>query len=272
MSDAAKLDDVLARIEKRERSSQVRTVLFTMIPTCLAAALIVYYVQWTNAKQLELVTSQERAKSELVSREKDARVAELTKQVQGFMKGPVQAYVRPVEFGGKLVLAKDLASARKTLAEFEASPEPSIRTPDVTKKLQEIRETLAADGVAAPTNRLNLLAILLGKACKSAWEKDNGALGKETIQEFNRVLYQRAVDATQEIAKAKTYEATAKLRDEFWSLYWGELPLIETPDVASAMKTFGDALNEWKQGADPVSLKLQEKADAVAAARDEAMK
>jgi hypothetical protein len=266
MSDATKLADVLARIEKQERSSRFRTFLYTIIPTCLGAILVVSYIWWASATQLKL--NKADAAKEIAA--KDAEAGELKRQVQGLMKGPVQAYVRPVRFGGEIVVAKDLGAARNLVTQFDSSPVPSVRTKEITEILGTIRGVLAnAPDLAAVINELDSLVLQLGKACRSAWENDSRQLAKETIHEFNRVLYERAIETTRKIAAAKDYDGISELRAEFWRLYWGELPLIETQDVSGAMVEFGNALNAWKAASKPAD--LDEKANAVAKACKEAM-
>lgn len=266
MSDATQLDNVLARIEKRERSSRFRTFLYTIIPTCLAAVLVISYVSWTSAKQRQLDAALLAEANARLGAE-EARGEELKEQVRGLMDGPVQAYVRPGRFGGDLVVAKELVSARKILEEFDSSQVGSIRTSEISNILSSIRELLgeARDWTSAH-GELSQLVLRLGQACRHAWDVDKEALASETIYEFNRLLYDRAIETTKRIASADDYHATVESRDEFRRLYWGELPLIETLEVAAAMVRFRRALDEWSEGIKPGDLDFEERAKDVAAA------
>lgn len=136
MSTTSQLDDVLTRIQKRERTTRLRSFLYTIIPTLLAAALVVSYISWTNAKQRELDRVKVQAKVDELNELKD----ELDKQVQGLMEGPAQAYVRPVQFGGELVVATDSEAAREIIERFDASDIASIRTAEIDQVLSEIRQ------------------------------------------------------------------------------------------------------------------------------------
>lgn len=57
------------------------------------------------------------------------------------------------------------------------------------------------------------------------------------------VLYTAATQATSTIATSETAGEVAAAKLRFWSLYWGELALVEDKRVEAAMVKFGNALN-----------------------------
>ena len=57
------------------------------------------------------------------------------------------------------------------------------------------------------------------------------------------VLYTAATQATSTIATSETAGDIAAAKLRFWSLYWGELALVEDKRVEAAMVNFGKALD-----------------------------
>jgi hypothetical protein len=57
-------------------------------------------------------------------------------------------------------------------------------------------------------------------------------------------LYTEATQATATIATSGNPKERAAAQKRFWSLYWGELALVEDKGVEAAMVEFGRALNE----------------------------
>ena len=143
MTTTSQLDDALLRLEERERSSRVRTILYTLIPTVLAGALIVSYVSWTHAQNVrlaneiqarkddardaELLAANERAQFE------SARRQDLERQVQGLIDGPVQAYARPGQFGGELVIADTLDAAKQLFEKRKGSLVAYIHNSEISR-------------------------------------------------------------------------------------------------------------------------------------------
>ena len=70
-------------------------------------------------------------------------------------------------------------------------------------------------------------------------------------------LYRKACSAAAAIAIAQDIKTAEKERYTFWNLYWGELSIIEHPEVKEAMVEFGTQLYEVEAGnAQSASLKL----------------
>ncbi len=57
-------------------------------------------------------------------------------------------------------------------------------------------------------------------------------------------LYTEATQAAATIATSEVQKERAAAEKRFWSLYWGELALVEDKSVEAAMVAFGRGLNE----------------------------
>jgi hypothetical protein len=55
-------------------------------------------------------------------------------------------------------------------------------------------------------------------------------------------VYKRTCVAASSIATASAITCVVKERETFWRLYWGELSILESKGVKTAMEAFGDQL------------------------------
>jgi hypothetical protein len=60
-------------------------------------------------------------------------------------------------------------------------------------------------------------------------------------------VYGEGSNLAAKISIATNLAAVQKERERFWTLYWGQMSLVEDPVVLQAMVTFGDALYAWEQ-------------------------
>jgi hypothetical protein len=60
-------------------------------------------------------------------------------------------------------------------------------------------------------------------------------------------VYGEGSNLAAKISIATNLAAVQKERERFWTLYWGQISLVEDPVVLQAMVTFGDALYAWEQ-------------------------
>lgn len=67
---------------------------------------------------------------------------------------------------------------------------------------------------------------------------------RKTFWEHQFALYQQATSAAATIATARDIHEVDAERKAFWRLYYGELSIIEHPEVKEAMIAFGKQLNE----------------------------
>ena len=70
-------------------------------------------------------------------------------------------------------------------------------------------------------------------------------------------LYTDATQAAATLATSVKETELVQARERFWSLYWGELALVEDTQVEGAMVQFGSALSEGQTGTQLQSLSLQ---------------
>ena len=70
-------------------------------------------------------------------------------------------------------------------------------------------------------------------------------------------LYTVATQAAATLATSSDEEALQEAKKRFWSLYWGELALVEDNGVAEAMEYFGYALERESAGTELKTLSLQ---------------
>jgi len=64
--------------------------------------------------------------------------------------------------------------------------------------------------------------------------------------ENQRDIYRKALSAAGIVANTENAETRRKAAEEFWSLYHGEMILVETQSVSTAMVNFGNCLNGSK--------------------------
>lgn len=70
------------------------------------------------------------------------------------------------------------------------------------------------------------------------------------------VLYGQACSAAAKIAMAGSINEVPRAHAKFWNLYWGELSIVEHPNVKDAMVQYGEQLKLVEAGsAKPWSLK-----------------
>src|SRR5262245_59960543 len=74
--------------------------------------------------------------------------------------------------------------------------------------------------------------------CRDTREKEFG----QCFGEKQYKLYSQACRAAANIALADDLEDVKTDRQKFWSLYWGELSVLENRDVLKAMKAYGENL------------------------------
>ena len=148
------------------------------------------------------------------------RRKDLERQVQGLIDGPVQAYARPGQFGGALVIANNLDAASQLFAKRKERLVAFIHNSEIRDVESEIEKLLeSGNDLESIKKRLQQLVLRLSIAGRHAWESDKQQLPKDALVEFERALYQRAIETTRSLARAEDFTETEQLRDEFWRLY-----------------------------------------------------
>ena len=80
---------------------------------------------------------------------------------------------------------------------------------------------------------------------------------RKTFWQKQLEVYTRATDAAARIALSSDVRSSAADRATFWRLYWGELSMLEHPNVKAAMVAYGRQLNAVEEGKmSPADLKL----------------
>lgn len=107
----------------------------------------------------------------------------------------------------------------------------------------------------------------LAHACGDAWRRATDD-SPELQQSIQRNLYLRLSNATDRLAAARSLQRETHAYSEFWELYWGELAIVASPEVESAVQSFGQILNEWKrdggdQPNDELAVRLRQAAEEI---------
>ncbi len=106
-----------------------------------------------------------------------------------------------------------------------------------------VEESNSLDGQA----RVKDEALAIGKAFKSEADKLRGAEARAGLKALRDVAFENVrASAEQMVATLydKPFTQAAPYVREFWTLYWGEMVLVEDADVARAMVLFGRKLKE----------------------------
>lgn len=90
---------------------------------------------------------------------------------------------------------------------------------------------------------------MLGALCAFAWGlyqhfDTKRSEFRKAFWEKRYELYSRATCAAAKIALAPNVDSVPTERAEFWSLYWGDLSIVESKAVHDAMVAFGEKLSE----------------------------
>jgi hypothetical protein len=135
-----------------------------------------------------------------------------------------------------------------------------MATPDqsVEERVSNLESRVAGN---SRYERLTKIITVLGAVVAFAWGLYQYVDARK--MEFRKgfwekqfTLYSRASKAAAEIAIAPDLESVKKERAEFWTLYWGELSIVESKGVHDAMVEFGKGLSELEANPErPGSLK-----------------
>ena len=73
------------------------------------------------------------------------------------------------------------------------------------------------------------------------------------LNKQRRTLYEKATNVTSQFAGAETQQQAEELDRQFWSMYNGNLGIVENDGVKKAMQRFGGALRRWENANSPPS-------------------
>ena len=94
-----------------------------------------------------------------------------------------------------------------------------------------------------------LVAVGLAAGLWQYWDANQQQYKKE-IWSAQKRLYEQAVKAASEIANGDSLKSVAESRKVFWRLYWGNLAMLESRNVATAMVEFGKILGKCESSND----------------------
>jgi hypothetical protein len=167
------------------------------------------------------------------------------------------AYGRLCAVAARLATAEDRAKADEPLREFRKLERWLTRLGDEAVKpaLADYDAALGQWADSGPTPRpLRQRALTLARACRKPWTDLIDRECPELANQVRGLLYARAVEAADELARAARPEDAARAAREFWELYWGEMVMVEAPAVEAAMARMGQALGRWQGGPAPAEV------------------
>ncbi len=138
--------------------------------------------------------------------------------------------------------------------------------PSVQPSLEALAKGLRESRLETNSHDLRQLSLDFAHACGAAWQRETRDY-PELQKTIRKNLYGRATAVVGRIVKAATLEQARHEYSEFWELYWGDLVIVESPEVERAMKHFGDLLKQWDaKGYNASQGKLSEPLQKAAAA------
>lgn len=104
-----------------------------------------------------------------------------------------------------------------------------------------------------PVQTITLLLAVAGVII-GVWQyrETNSEQYKKEIWSAQKDLFEKAITAATNIANGESIEAVSTDRRDFWRLYWGNLAMLESQNVSSAMVKFGRKLSDCERSKDPV--------------------
>jgi predicted acylesterase/phospholipase RssA len=152
--------------------------------------------------------------------------------------------------------------------ELRADPELAGYLNNEASRVRPVEKALAGGWPYPPGTERLLLE--LAKEVRSSIGSD--AVGLDALKLGRKELYSELGEVVEAIADPKKSQliAVVNSRRQFWRLYWGQMALVEGPEVEARMIAFGDLLTEWEEtGRDAppeMKAKLKEAADQLKAA------
>jgi tRNA A-37 threonylcarbamoyl transferase component Bud32 len=212
--------------------------------------------QWQRAEALRHEAANQRHDAELAR--DDARRAQKTAEdvlAESRQRLALNylAYGQTCATASRLANAPNRQDAETARREFDRLAQwlSVVGDPAVQVAVQSFSEELSQWTTGPPPPKLQQQSLQLAHACRDSWlntiEKELPTLA-ETIR---RQLYNRACRAANLLAQAPSWESSQPAQQEFWQLYWGELAIVESKEVAGAMVGIGHVLQQWHRGEPP---------------------
>ena len=179
----------------------------------------------------------------------EAAVEGLRQQLAFFTRateicGRIAAVAQP---NGKTAAAKRKEAVQKGFTEMTANENPIAFTDAIRAQIQNLGEVIKIwePNSQPSTDQLMQAILAVAQEYERAWKNQTERLPKDARDFMEaivaRPIYERALEITRRLSGG---QETAEDRDSFVRLYWGELVVMETREVESAMALFRRALQD----------------------------
>lgn len=121
---------------------------------------------------------------------------------------------------------------------------------DVVNEIKRFSMLLETDD---SQEELKKQSLRLARACGAAWRASTEQTSqlRETIRNNQ---YRQICHCVDKLTNANDFKDVQHFYQQFWELYWGELAIVETKIVESAMVKCGNAIKAWRTGPPPKEL------------------
>jgi tRNA A-37 threonylcarbamoyl transferase component Bud32 len=163
------------------------------------------------------------------------------------------AYGQICAAASRLANAPNRQDAEPARREFERLAQwlSVVGDPTVQVAVESFSASLSQWTAGPPPTNLQRQSLELAHACRDSWLNTIEKELPKVAATIRRQLYNRACRAADLLAQAPSWESSQPAQKEFWELYWGELAIVESNEVAGAMVDIGNVLEQWHRGERP---------------------
>jgi hypothetical protein len=227
----------------RERFLRLLTIIFGVL-FCISVITSIFAIY---QKDLAIRSLNRARDAENVARKSRQAALEGLKQ-------QLASYTRATEICGRIAAAAENSGAnaaqrkeevRKAFGELAASKRPIVFTDTIATQVRNLQQTIEMwdPSNQNSTDSLMQAALMVAQEYGRTWRGETADLSKDARELIEALIampiYEHALTITMALAGGQD---TQKVRDAFERLYWGELVVIETREVESAMVVFRLAL------------------------------
>jgi hypothetical protein len=216
----------------------------------------------TTKRGYELINSKlkfEQLKLEGVRADLESRVEKLQTAEKKLIDDAFGRFKRICEIGGSIVTADSSEEANQEFKKLDSFDllVVGLSKPEIIRDIKSQLEMWESspqqpEGLAAAVLALSL-------ACKESFKQYQNEQFRQPVRALTLAIFGKAEQMIRTLESSKDVQTpeTSRVIKEFWNLYYGELVLVENPNIASAMVSAGTALRLWKVG--PPNQKILEK-------------
>jgi hypothetical protein len=167
------------------------------------------------------------------------------------------AYGRACALASRMATASDRPEIEQEEVEFRRLAEWMALAGDESIKpaLEQYQKGLKEWTDGEPPHDLQSRSLALARACGQSWLDSVVHELPLVAREIRMRLYARACLVADQLAAARSPAEVERVRREFWELYYGELAIVEDPEVEHAMIQFGNELRGWREGPAPAKFR-----------------